>query len=246
MARRATRIKQEREKGAPLLVLDAGNSLTGDQEPALGTQGQSSVVVMNMMGYDALALGPQDLALGLETLRQRMDEAQFAVLSANAVDAATGELLATPYVLRQWDDFTVAIIGLSGGNGTSQIAVQDPLSAVQQVVHQVSSQADAIILLSHAGESTDQSIAESVPGISLVISGGSRKLNTPWRSAATGTLILHADQASRGHAGRVLGIAQIVFEGGQLARHTWEALNLTTDIADDPGVSNWVQQQIVQ
>jgi 2',3'-cyclic-nucleotide 2'-phosphodiesterase (5'-nucleotidase family) len=244
VARRATRIKQEREKQTPLLLLDAGNSFVGDQEPALGTQGQSSVFVMNMMGYDAIALGPQDLALGLGTLRQRMAEAEFAVLSANAVVSATGELLAAPYVLRQWGDYRVAIIGLSGGSGTPQIAVLDSLQAARQTVNQVADQADAIILLSHAGESTDQRIAEAVPGISLIISGGDKTLDTPWRSAATGTLILHADQGSSGHAGRVLGIAQLTFEGSQITDYTWQGLNLTPDIADDPEMTTWVQQLV--
>ncbi len=183
MARRGPRLAQERDKATPLLVLAAENSLVGDREPALGTQGQSSVVVMNMMGYDAMALGPKDLALGLETLRQRIAEAEFAVLSANAVVSATGELLAAPYVLRQWGDYQIAIIGLSGGSGTPEISVLEPLQAARQAVQQVAAQADAIILLSHAGESVDQRIAENVPGIDLIISGGKKELDTPWRSA---------------------------------------------------------------
>jgi 2',3'-cyclic-nucleotide 2'-phosphodiesterase (5'-nucleotidase family) len=94
-------ITQERAKSNPVLVLDAGNSLTGDQDPARRTLGATSVAVMNMMGYDAIGLGPSDLTLGLATLRKRMDESQFAVLSANAVESTTGELITDPYLLRQ-------------------------------------------------------------------------------------------------------------------------------------------------
>jgi 5'-nucleotidase/UDP-sugar diphosphatase len=247
VARRATSISQEREKGGALLVLDAGNSLVGDQDPALSTQGQSSVVAMNMMGYDAMTLGQKDLALGLDVLRQRIAEAEFAVLSANAVVSPTGEWVATPYVLRQVGDHQVAIIGLSGGRGTSEIAVLDPLEAVQTLVPRVAPQADAIILLSHAGALTDQQIAETVPGIGLIVSGGQLELSTPWRSEKTGTLIVHADQASKGHAGRVLGMARLTFDAdGRLVQHQWQGQNLSTEIADDPGMTNWVQQQTIQ
>jgi 2',3'-cyclic-nucleotide 2'-phosphodiesterase (5'-nucleotidase family) len=230
-----------------LLVLDAGNSLVGDQDPALRTQGQSSVVAMNMMGYDAMTLGQKDLALGPDVLSQRIAEAEFAVLSANAIVSPTRVWVATPYVLRQVGDQQVAIIGLSGGKGTSEITVLDPLETVQTIVPRVARQADAIILLSHAGALTDQQIAETVPGIGLIVSGGQFKLSTPWRSEKTGTLIVHADQASRGHAGRVLGIARLTFDaGGRLIQQKWQGLNLSPDVADDPEMTIWVQQQTVQ
>ena len=92
VARRATTINQEKKKNPYTLVLDAGDSLVGDQDPALKTQGKSSVEAMNRLGYDAMALGPADLALGLETLRARMAEAKFPMLSANAVVTGTEEL----------------------------------------------------------------------------------------------------------------------------------------------------------
>ena len=68
MARRATIIAQERAEGEFVLVLDAGNSLVGDREPAQGSRGKSSVSAMDLMGYDAMALGPGDLALGLDVV----------------------------------------------------------------------------------------------------------------------------------------------------------------------------------
>jgi 5'-nucleotidase/UDP-sugar diphosphatase len=245
VARRATRIAQEREKGGFLLVLDAGDSLVGDQDPATKTQGQTSVAAMNLMGYDALALGPQDLALGLDVLRQRIVEAEFAVLSANAVVSATGELLASPYLLRVFDGHKVAIVGLSGREGTPEIAVLDPLGTIQAVVAEVATQADVVILLSHAGASVDQRIAEAVPGVDLIVSGGRFEFATPWRSEKTGTLVVHADQASPGHAGRRLGIAELTFDvQGQLVEQSWQRLDLTPEIVDDPAMATWVQQQM--
>ena len=234
----------ERGKRELLLLLDAGNSLTGDRDPAQKTLGQSSVTAMNMMGYDAMALGPRDLALGLQELRQRIVEAEFTVLSANAVVSATGELVASPYILRQVDDHKIAIIGLSGGRGTQEIVVRDPLDTTQAVAAEAATQADIVILLSHAGTPTDQQIAEAVPGIDLIISGGEFQLTTPWQDDTTGTLILHADASSPGHAGRRLGIARLIFDvEGQLVSQRWQRLDLRPEIASDPTMTSWVQTQ---
>lgn len=217
----------------------------GDQDPAKKTQGETSVAVMNLMDYDAMALGPNELALGLSVLRQRIAEAEFAVLSADAVLSDTGELVAVPYTLRAFDGYQVAIIGLSGGGGVPGILILDPLETAQNVVAQVMPLADVIILLSHAGTSIDQQIAENVPGIDLIIGGGKFELATPWRSEKTGTLILHADEASPGHAGRRLGIARLTFDTqGQLVEQAWQRLDLSQDIPEDPEMMDWVWQQM--
>lgn len=245
MTRRATKIAEERAKGDALLVLDAGDSLVGDQDPARKTQGETSVAAMNLMDYDAMALGPNELALGLSVLRQRIAEAEFAVLSADAVLSDTGELVAVPYTLRAFDGYQVAIIGLSGGGGVPGILILDPLETAQNVVAQVMPLADVIILLSHAGTSIDQQIAENVPGIDLIIGGGKFELATPWRSEKTGTLILHADEASPGHAGRRLGIVRLTFDTqGQLVEQAWQRLDLSQDIPEDPEMMDWVWQQM--
>jgi 2',3'-cyclic-nucleotide 2'-phosphodiesterase (5'-nucleotidase family) len=245
VTRRATKIAEEQAKGDALLVLDAGDSLVGDQDPAKKTQGETGVAAMNLMDYDAMTLGPGELALGLEVLRQRIAEAEFVVLSANAVSSDTGELVAVPYTLQAFDGHQAAIIGLSGGSGTPEISILDPLETAQSVVAQVMPRADVIILLSHAGTSIDQQIAENVPGIDLIISGGKFELATPWRSEKTGTLILHADEASPGHAGRRLGIARLTFDTqGQLVEQAWQRLDLSQDIPEDPEMANWVWQQV--
>ncbi|MBN1888552.1 MAG: hypothetical protein JW850_11200 [Thermoflexales bacterium] len=249
MARRATRITQERDKGGIVLVLDAGDSLVGDQEPARKTKGQSSVALMNKLGYDAVALGPRDLTLGVAALQERIKEAKFAVLSANAVPlrngSASGEKLAEPYVLRESGGHSLALAGLSGGQGTPEIAVRDPLETAQALLNELDGQADVIILLSHAGDQIDRQIAAVVPGIDLIVSGGGPMLAEPWRSPQTGTLVVRADQASAGHAGRMLGIIQLSIDSsGKVVKHAWQRVSLGPEIADDPAMTTWVQQQL--
>lgn len=202
---------------------------------------------MNLMGYDAMVLGPADLALGLDVVRQRVSEAEFAVLSADAVVSTTGELVATPYTLRTFGDHKVALIGLSGRSKAPEIAVRDPLEAVQATVEEAAAQADVVILLSHAAASINQEIAVAVPEVDVIVSGGQIQLASPWWDEKTGTLFLHADEASPGHAGRMIGVAHLAFDvEGTLVAQTWQRLALGPEIADDPAMTQWAQEQTVQ
>jgi 2',3'-cyclic-nucleotide 2'-phosphodiesterase (5'-nucleotidase family) len=241
VARRATKIGDERKVGGSVLVLDAGNSLTGDRDPARISAGATSIEAMNLLGYDAMALGPMDLALGPEVLRQRMAEAKFPLLSANAIDRETGKLLAKPFVVLEIGAYRVAIVGISGRSDADGITVSDPLAAAREVAATVRSQSDELIVLSNAGTSVDQQIADAVPGITAIVEGGEGALSEPWVSGLTKTLIFHADEASAGHAGRILGIARLTLDrNGSLADYSWQRFPLGPEVADDAAVATWV------
>jgi len=242
VARRATKITDERKSGSPLLVLDAGNSLTGDRDPALQSAGASSVEAMNLLGYDAVALGPKDLALGTAALRQRIAEASFSFLSANAVDRSTGELLAKPYAVRDVGGYRVAIIGISGLGDTEQISVRDPLAAVRAAVADAEVESDVIVVLSNAGAEVNQRIADGVTGIAAIIGGGTGASAEPWVSSRTNTPVFHADEGSPGHAGRVLGVARLVVDRNDtLTDYTWKPLKLGPEVPDDAAVAMWLK-----
>jgi 5'-nucleotidase / UDP-sugar diphosphatase len=245
VARRATTINQEKKKNPYTLVLDAGDSLVGDQEPAIKSQGKSSVDALNRLGYDAMALGPADLALGLQTLRARMAEAKFPMLSANAVVTGTTDLVTKPYTVREMAGHRIAIVGLSGGAGTAEIGVRDPLAAAQEIVPKARQEADIIIMLSHAGQMIDRQIADQVPGITAIVSGGEGARQAAWESATTGVPVYHADQALAGHAGRMLGVGKLNFDAtGKLKSQKWQQIALNPDITDDPAMAAWVQENL--
>jgi 5'-nucleotidase len=227
-----------------LLILDAGNSLIGDRGTAVNTQGQSSVEVMNMLGYDAMALGEGDLEkLGLSTLQQRIQEANFVVLSANVVSVATNQPLFEPYLVRDMAGHRVAVIGLTGPVTTAEIITLDPLETAKQVVAELKNQADVIILLSHAGLTINNQIINVIPEIDLLISGGGQGVTPAPLLTADGRMTLQADTPTPGHAGRYIGTGTWTFdELGHLVDHKWQQLALDPDIADDPQLLSWAQK----
>ena len=69
-------------EGAYVLVLDAGDFSQGDTSVSL-SEGATAIELMNMVGYDAVALGNHEFDYGFEALKKNMESAQFPVLAAN-------------------------------------------------------------------------------------------------------------------------------------------------------------------
>lgn len=242
MTRRAAVIRKEREKAKHMLVLDAGDSLLNNRQPAKETRGKTSIEAMNKMGYDAMALGMLDLSLlGLDELKQRMAEARFPVLSANAYITGTKELVAKPYVVIPMDDHRVGILGLTEAGATPHILVTDPLQAAKDYLPELHRAADIIILLSHAGLDMDKKIASELAGIDVIVSGQAKTVDTALVIQSTGTLIIHADVSGGNEAGRTIGIAHLSFDkAGRRIKHDWNKIVLTSDLPEDPEIKAWL------
>ena len=241
MARRATLISQAREKQQNVLVLDAGNSLAYDQNPAKATLGQTSVEAMNSMRYDAAAVGAQDVALGPEVLRARAGEARFPLLSVNAYDRATNERVAQPFVATKVGGQTIYLLGVTQEASTDRIEVRDPVASVREVLTEIPASEAIVMLLSNAGAETDQQLAQQLPDVDVIVAGGGgmvRDLEVKQGSAPR----LQADLASPGHAGRNVGLARLGFDpDGRLIDQSWERVRLGPEIAEDPATREWVQ-----
>jgi 2',3'-cyclic-nucleotide 2'-phosphodiesterase (5'-nucleotidase family) len=233
-------VKQERQASSYLLLLDAGDSLFGDRFLGQQTQGKSVVEAMNLLGYDAMTLGRGDMRLGLDTLRQRMAEAEFPFLSANVVLSGTETLFTEPYVIKEMGDHRVAIIGLTelGAADVVQgaVVVLNPIETARRYVAEVSSKVSIVIVLSHIGMEENMKLAEEVEGIDLIVSGAGQVFpGQAVQNEATGALIVQAEVPSPGHAGRVVGVVRLQIDSqGGIKSHQWAAVSLTPDFADDP------------
>ena len=81
-AKVAALASQYESEGAYVLILDAGDFSQGDTAVSV-SEGATAVELMNMVGYDAVALGNHEFDYGFEALKKNMESAQFPVLAAN-------------------------------------------------------------------------------------------------------------------------------------------------------------------
>ena len=217
----------------------------GDQPLAQRTNGAASVEVMNQLGYDAMALSQRELQFDMDTLRERMAAAEFAVLSANVVISGSGELVTEPYIVKAMGEHRVAIIGLTeegaapaqaSATGQPKIVVTDPIAAAGKYVAEASRGADVIILLSHLGRVIDLQLVAEVPGIDLIVEGrldGSQP--GAIRDEDTGTVLALAEAPTKGHAGRIVGVGRLeISSQGAVTDYQWQGVALKPDYADDP------------
>jgi 2',3'-cyclic-nucleotide 2'-phosphodiesterase/3'-nucleotidase len=109
------RIRAEAER--PVLVLDSGDTIQGtplEQFPLVRwAEPSPTVAVMNRIGYDAMAVGNHEFNFGLEVLRRAERQADFPFLSANIVDAATGEPVFPAHLVIEAGGVRVGVIGLT-------------------------------------------------------------------------------------------------------------------------------------
>ena len=110
VAKAATLIKAVRdERGADhCLTLDAGDTIQGTPlayyyarvEPIGGRVKHPMATAMNVIGYDAAALGNHEFNYGLDLLRTFEQQCRHPLLAANAVDWNTGTPIFQPWVIK--------------------------------------------------------------------------------------------------------------------------------------------------
>jgi 2',3'-cyclic-nucleotide 2'-phosphodiesterase (5'-nucleotidase family) len=83
-------IEQERAKGVPVLVLDAGNALFKSRDsggaPDAKSRAELLLSQLDAQGTTAMAVGTRDLVLGVDFLKKGTKKAKLKLLSANLVD----------------------------------------------------------------------------------------------------------------------------------------------------------------
>ncbi|GKV90694.1 bifunctional UDP-sugar hydrolase/5'-nucleotidase UshA [Pectobacterium carotovorum] len=167
-------IRQEvASKGGSVLLLSGGDINTGVPESDL-QDAEPDFRGMNMVGYDAMALGNHEFDNPLSVLRQQEKWAKFPLLSANIYQKSTSQRLFKPYALFDKQGVKIAVIGLTTddtaklGNPEyfTDIEFHNPSTEAKQVVEQLrkSEKPDVIIAATHMGHYDDGNHGSNAPG----------------------------------------------------------------------------------
>ncbi len=195
---------------ADILKLDAGTlffdeKLTGQPRrlPQAIITASAMVDAYNLMGYDAIAIGRQDLSAGLHALQTLATRASFPFLSANLVDT-NGSLLFTPFTLIERAGIRIALIGLTGqtnlpGAYSDTVKISPWQHVLPQIVAKISTKSDLVVILSNLSALENREIAEQMADVHLIFQSGVSKQNMR-PQLINNTLISQA-----GHDGRYQG-----------------------------------------
>ena len=99
-----------REENPNMLIIDVGDAFQGRPVSNL-FYGESVIDCYNAMGVDCLVIGNHEFDWGIDTLKARMEQADFPFISANVL--YEGREFFEPYIIKEVGGQTVQIIGLT-------------------------------------------------------------------------------------------------------------------------------------
>ncbi|MDA8477561.1 bifunctional UDP-sugar hydrolase/5'-nucleotidase UshA [Citrobacter sp. Awk 4] len=165
--------KEVAQEGGSVLLLSGGDINTGVPESDL-QDAEPDFRGMNLIGYDAMAVGNHEFDNPLTVLRQQEKWAKFPFLSANIYQKSTGERLFKPWAIFKRQDLKIAVIGLTTddtakiGNPEffTDIEFRKPAEEANLVIQelQINEKPDVIIATTHMGHYDNGNHGSNAPG----------------------------------------------------------------------------------
>lgn len=160
-------------QGGSVLLLSGGDINTGVPESDL-QDAEPDFRGMNMIGYDAMAVGNHEFDNPLSVLRQQEKWAKFPLLSANIYQKSTNERLFKPWAIFKPQGIKVAVIGLTTddtakiGNPEyfTDIEFRKPADEAKLVIQELqqNEKPDVIIAATHMGHYDNGDHGSNAPG----------------------------------------------------------------------------------
>lgn len=254
MAARKTLIDKIRKEvstsGGHLLLLSGGDINTGVPESDL-QDAEPDFRGMAKLRYDAMALGNHEFDNSLEVLKKQSEWAGFPFLSANTIYQDSRKHLYSPYIVKIFNGFRVAIIGFTTqdtkiiGNPEFLAGIEflNPVAVAKSIIPKLKEKNDLVIAVTHMGHYQDGNsggnapgdvtLARSVSGLDVIVGGHSQvPLFEP--DIQNGTLVLQAHEWGK-YVGRLdleLYNGEVIFKDYKLI-----PINLTKKVKDADGNS---------
>ncbi|EDO2011617.1 bifunctional UDP-sugar hydrolase/5'-nucleotidase [Salmonella enterica] len=165
--------KEVAQEGGSVLLLSGGDINTGVPESDL-QDAEPDFRGMNLIGYDAMAVGNHEFDNPLTVLRQQEKWAKLPFLSANIYQKSTGERLFKPWAIFTRQDIKIAVIGLTTddtakiGNPEyfTDIEFRKPAEEAKVVIQELNmnEKPDVIIATTHMGHYDNGDHGSNAPG----------------------------------------------------------------------------------
>jgi len=176
IARRAALIQSIKNNNKYVLTVDSGDVAQG----TLFFKFFSGIPEMNFMsyiGYDAAVPGNHEFDRGLDVFAQMLKTAKFPFVCANIDFKNSADIKLSPYIIKDYGDFKVGIIGIVADNlktktsASNEFKVLDSIKEAKNFVKKIKPDVDLIVVLSHQGVEEDIKLAKAVPDIDIIVGG---------------------------------------------------------------------------
>jgi len=162
VARRATLVERQRAGGEPLLLVDAGGFVEGE-EALDHLRVETYARAMVQLGYGAVNLAGSDLHFGSQFIAKLAHRTGLPLVSTNLRQPLAG---VAPHLLRPLGRWQVGILGVSPLSDH----FAEPLAALETSLAQLRGRADYLVLLSDLGAAENDTLAARFPQLDLIVS----------------------------------------------------------------------------
>ncbi len=224
------------------MLVDTGDLLP----PVLDRQGELKGEVLvrayQIMDYDAVTLGETDLFFGAAYLGSLIAKFDLPVVSANV------DLGGTPsYEIVEAAGVKVAVVGLLNHRVFLPKAIRDSIRIdrmerrLEEALPRVSELSDIVVALAHVGSiPRARALADSFPGLDLIIASHVEPVPEPYYEEVNGVLIAYV----RGH-GRFLGRVNLLLdEENMIIGFGHEMIPMAPSLEEDPRVRGLLSEYI--
>ena len=234
------------ENQGSVLFCDCGETLHGTY-PALKTQGQAMVPVLNSLGIDAMT-AHWEFAYGPSIFKQLTAKLDFPVLAINVFDQATKKHLFSPYSVKEIGGLRIGLVGIASNiidktmppsysEGLEFTLGREELPPIIDVLR-TQEKVDMVILISHLGFPQDMQLLSEVEGIDICLSGHTHnRLTQPVIQGKT--LVIQS-----GCHGSFLGRLDLELEGKRIVDYRHHLIEVEANIDPDPTVDDLIRQAL--
>ena len=245
-ARRASYIKEVKATNDNVLILHAGDTITGSVYSTV-FKGRDEVDIMNMIGVDAATIGNHFVDYGLENFTEIMKERKFPTLSVNVRNKSDNSLYATAYITTNVNGLNVAIIGVTTTDAVynpeyvKDLIFDEEIKALKDFIKKtpLHKTNDITILLSHIGYEVDKKVAEEIPNTFDIIIGGHSHTELKEADIVKGTPIVQT-----GYYGMNLGHIDLSVSNGVVdkANLTYKLIPMDENITQDSDMLKFIAE----
>lgn len=185
-ARISAFVEQQRNQHKGVLLLDAGDAISGTPVSTL-YKGLPIFRIMNAMKYDVGLLGNHEFDHGYKHIEKFREIANHPLLGANVFDRDHGLISDGENRLLEVNGITIGIIGLITEKtpdmitprGNEGLIFSDPALILKEQVELLRPKVDLLLVLSHVGHAQEKALARAIEGIDLIVGGHSHTLVDP-------------------------------------------------------------------
>lgn len=245
MSRLAKFVEDFKAANPNVVLLDIGDAPYNTNVANL-FEGKPVIEVMNLMGYDAMAIGNHDFDYPQETMKRNALLADFPFLSANTYRDGYYPAYLLPRVMLERAGRSIAVIGLTDHNSAvfthpnnvKGITFKNHFEAAAEQVEMVRGKADVVIVLART-HGDNYKLSTVVDGIDFVMGGGNDVVAFP-------QLIGDAWLISPGKHSEAVVVLNINFSGDEIIGFNSSHVFITENLPEHPVVSELVAGYVAE